>query len=161
MEDQALAHLRSAGTEPVRLEREAEMRLAGQFHDILVPVRGRLEELRHDFEREYARLYHDVLPGYEPMVLNWRLRALGPDPEVKLPQLAPAADGHPRGDRPAYFPEAEGFVPTPVYDRYALGVGSEITGPAIVEERESTTVLGPRERLQVDKLGNLRVSLAY
>ncbi len=161
MEEQALAHLRSAGTEPVRFEREAEMRLAGQFHDILVPVRGRLEELRHDFEREYARLYHDVLPGYEPMVLNWRLRALGPDPEVKLPRLARAADGHPRGHRPAYFPEAEGFVSTPVYDRFALGVGSEITGPAIVEERESTTVLGPRERLQVDKLGNLRVSLAY
>lgn len=160
MEEQALAHLRSAGTEPVRFEREAEMRLAGQFHDILVPVRGGLEELRRNFEGEYARLYHDVLPGYEPMVLNWRLRALGPDPDVRLPRLAPAADGHPRSHRPAYFPEAEGFVSTPVYDRYALGVGSEITGPAIVEERESTTVLGPREHLQVDQLGNLRVSLA-
>lgn len=160
MEEQALAHLRSAGTEPVRFEREAEMRLAGQFHDILVPVRGGLEELQHNFGREYARLYHDALPGYEPMVLNWRLRALGPDPDVRLPQLGPAADGRPRGHRPAYFPEAGGFVSTPVYDRYALGVGSEITGPAIVEERESTTVLGPREHLQVDQLGNLRVSLA-
>lgn len=161
MEEQALAHLRSAGVEQVRFEREALMRLAGQFHDIVVPVRAGLEELRWDFESEYARLYHDVLPGYEPMVLNWRLRALGPDPVVQLPEVAPAVNGHPRGHRAAYFPELSGFVSTPVYDRYALGAGAEIAGPAIVEERESTTVIGPRERLQVDPLGNLRVRLEY
>jgi 5-oxoprolinase (ATP-hydrolysing) len=161
MEEQALAHLRSAGVEQVRFEREALMRLAGQFHDIVVPVRAGLEELQWDFESEYARLYHDVLPGYEPMVLNWRLRALGPDPVVQLPEMAPAVDGHPRGHRAAYFPELSGFISTPVYDRYVLGAGAEIAGPAIIEERESTTVIGPRERLQVDPLGNLRVRLEY
>src|SRR6516225_700263 len=117
------------------------MRLSGQFHDIVVPVRGGPEELREDFEREYGRLYHDVLPGYEPLVLNWRLRALGPDPEVRLPRLGATADGLPRGERLAYFPEEGGFVPTRVYDRSGLGAGAEITGPAIVEERESTAVL--------------------
>jgi 5-oxoprolinase (ATP-hydrolysing)/N-methylhydantoinase A len=161
MEEQALAHLRSAGVDEVRFEREAEMRLSGQFHDIVVPVRGGPEELREDFEREYGRLYHDVLPGYEPLVLNWRLRALGPDPEVRLPRLGATADGLPRGERLAYFPEEGGFVPTRVYDRSGLGAGAEITGPAIVEERESTAVLGPRDRLRVDELGNLRVSLGY
>jgi 5-oxoprolinase (ATP-hydrolysing) len=161
MEEQARAHLRSAGVGELCFEREAEMRLSGQFHDIVVPVRGGAEELRQDFEREYARLYHDVLPGYEPLVLNWRLRALGPDPAVRLPGLGTMADDPLRGERLAYFPEKGGFVPTPVYDRYRLGSGAEITGPAIIEERESTTVVGPRERARVDELGNLRVSLGY
>jgi N-methylhydantoinase A/oxoprolinase/acetone carboxylase beta subunit len=41
-------------------------------------------------------------------------------------------------------------VQTPVYDRYALAPGARLTGPAIVEERESTTVVGPGAMLTVD-----------
>ncbi len=125
MEEQARAHLRSAGVQEVRIEREVEMRLSGQFHDIVVPVRAGPDQLRKDFDREYARLYHDVLAGYEPLVLNWRLRALGPNPEVRLPGLAGVAGGTARRHRPAYFPEEGGVVvATPVYDRYALGAGT-------------------------------------
>ena len=47
----------------------------------------------------------------------------------------------------------------PVYDRYALDVGTRIEGPAIVEERESTTVAGIGDTIVVDALGNLRISL--
>ena len=65
-----------------------------------------------------------------------------------------------KGDRPAYFPEAGGFVPTPVYDRYALAPGETLVGPAIVEERESTTVVPPGDRLEVDPQGNLRIRVA-
>ena len=161
MEEQARAHLRFAGVEEVRMEREVEMRLSGQFHDIVVPVRAGPDQLRKDFDSEYARLYHDVLAGYEPLVLTWRLRALGPNPEVRLPRVAAAAAVTARRHRPAYFAEEGGVVPTPVYDRYALGAGTQIAGPAIVEERESTTVLGRRDRLRVDELGNLRVSIGY
>jgi len=50
----------------------------------------------------------------------------------------------------AYFAEAGGFVETAVYDRYALDPGAEFTGPAIVEERESTAVVGPGARCRVD-----------
>jgi N-methylhydantoinase A len=55
-----------------------------------------------------------------------------------------------KGRRPAWFAEAQDFVDTPVYDRYALRPGAELTGPAIVEERESTAVLGPGARCRVD-----------
>jgi len=138
------------------------MRLAGQFPDIVVPARGGPGELRSDVDREYARLFHDVLPGHEPLILNWRLRALGPDPEVRLPAPpAGSGDGARSGERPAYFPEAGGFLATPVYDRYRLGPGDDLTGPAIIEERESTTVVGPRDRFRVDERGNLRVNLGY
>ena len=65
-----------------------------------------------------------------------------------------------KGHRPAYFPEAAGFVSTPVYDRYALAPGEALAGPVIVEERESTTVVPPGDRLEVDPQGNLRIRVA-
>src|SRR5216110_1317809 len=55
-----------------------------------------------------------------------------------------------KAPRMAYFAEAGGFVETAVYDRYALDPGAEFTGPAIVEERESTAVVGPGARCRVD-----------
>jgi 5-oxoprolinase (ATP-hydrolysing) len=169
LEEQGRATLVAAGvpTEAVRFERSAEMRLSGQFHDIEVPVPdGRLDEaaaarLAEAFVAEYRRLYHAVLPGYEPLVLNWRLRALGPEPHVRVPpSSALAASGTarpPRACRRAYFPEAGGFVETPVLDRYALAAGERVDGPAIVEERESTTIVNPGDRLLVDERGNLRI----
>ena len=67
--------------------------------------------------------------------------------------LAPAQ----KGLRPAWF--GERFVDTPVYDRYALRPGDRIEGPAIVEERESTTIVPPGDRLSVDDAMNLRIVL--
>jgi N-methylhydantoinase A len=62
--------------------------------------------------------------------------------------------------RPAYFPETRGFVDCPVYDRYALRPGDAITGPAVVEERESTTVVCPGDAMHVDDRLNLVLDLA-
>ena len=47
-----------------------------------------------------------------------------------------------------------------VYDRYRLGPGATFAGPAIVEERESTTVIGPGATVSVDDQGNLTVEIA-
>jgi len=55
-----------------------------------------------------------------------------------------------KATRKAYFPEAAGYVDTPVYDRDGLGAGARLSGPAIVEERESTTVIGPGAVVTVD-----------
>jgi N-methylhydantoinase A len=60
-----------------------------------------------------------------------------------------------KGRRKAYFPEAGGYLDCPVYDRYALGPGQTIEGPALIEERESTAVLGIDDQGSVDALGNL------
>ena len=51
-------------------------------------------------------------------------------------------------------------MPTPVYDRYSLRPGDAFTGPAIVEEKESTLVVGPRATLNVDDYGSLIVQPA-
>jgi len=52
--------------------------------------------------------------------------------------------------RRAWFAEANGWVDTPVYDRYTLGPGTTFDGPAIVEERESTAIIGPGAHCRVD-----------
>jgi 5-oxoprolinase (ATP-hydrolysing) len=182
MEVKARGTLAASGVSPgdVRLERRAEMRLSGQFHDIEVPVpEGPLSKetarrMVEAFEAEYRRLFHAVPPGYEPMVLNWRLRASGPEPGLRLQDVAaslagadgradpsdsPLTLGSPKGRRKAYFPETGGYVETLVYDRYQLRHGFRAKGPVIVEEKESTVVANPGDVLKVDGLGNIRIEI--
>ena len=75
---------------------------------------------------------------------------------------AGAISGSPqmKSSRKAYFPEIGGYVEIPVYDRYAVGPGSRLAGPAIVEERESTTVVGPGAAITVDAHRTLVVAPA-
>ena len=63
-----------------------------------------------------------------------------------------------KGTRRAYF--ADGEAECAVYDRYALPVGAVIEGPAMVEERESTCVIGPGDRTVVDPQLNLVAELS-
>ena len=60
-----------------------------------------------------------------------------------------------KGTRKVYFAERGGRVDCPIYDRYMLGSGDEVEGPAIVEEVDSTVVVQPGYRADVDEFGNL------
>ena len=100
-------------------------------------------------------------------VVSWRVRLAGPRPDLKLGVSAADDDGASsdacralKGERPAYFPELGGFHATAVYDRYKLGHDAELRGPAIVEERESTVVIGPGGSARIDDVLNLIVELA-
>jgi N-methylhydantoinase A len=87
-----------------------------------------------------------------------RAPVAGADVVVKGPIGSDAADAV-KGTRPAYFPEAGGFVPTTVYDRYRLRAGDELTGPAVIEEEGSTLVIGPGGRAKVAASGNIVLTL--
>ncbi|HLJ58165.1 MAG TPA: hydantoinase/oxoprolinase family protein [bacterium] len=171
MEAEGRAMLAAAGVSGDRVTstRRAEMRLVGQFHDIEVAVpAGRLTRtvaptLGAAFESEYRRLYGTFLAGRQIQVLNWRVLVTGPRPEFALAagRVDPSASAAAalRGRRSAYFPETEGFVEAPVYDRYRLTPGCAVRGPAIVEEHEATTVVGPGDTLRVDALSNLLIQI--
>jgi len=79
-------------------------------------------------------------------------RGGGATPHLSQATLGPSRAHGPRykGIRLAYFAESDGFVETPVYDRYAFAAGMTLAGPAIIEERESTAVIGPGGRGRVD-----------
>ena len=120
-----------------------------------------LPALTRNFEASYRALYHRTPQGVAIEALSWRLTVSGPEPEIGMGAAlagvsapttgeAPARGPAPKSRRPAFFTEANGFVETAVYDRYRLGPRSSFEGPAIVEERESTAVIGPGGRCRVD-----------
>ncbi|MDR7533259.1 MAG: hydantoinase/oxoprolinase family protein [Armatimonadota bacterium] len=160
--------LAQAGVAPegVRVERRAEMRFAGQFHDIAVPLPpgpladGGAADLQRQFVASYRTLYGHSLDGYRVQALNWRVLVTGSRPEAALVAAWTPTPGEPRkGVRRAYFPERGGFVEVPVFDRYRLPAGAAIAGPAIIEEREATTVVAPGDRLTVDPHGHLLIAV--
>jgi 5-oxoprolinase (ATP-hydrolysing)/N-methylhydantoinase A len=176
-EGRALALAAGAAQTEVRVERRAEMRYLGQFHDLEVPVPAPLPAdpagyLRAAFHEAYTRQYGAALEGYPVQALNWRVLVLAPVKEVDLAGAVRARGGAGRGlkgRRPVYIPEEAGrkgssetgrFVDVPVYDRYALAPGYAVVGPAIVEEGEATTLLWPGDGLRVDRAYNLVIEVA-
>jgi N-methylhydantoinase A len=142
----------------VVVSRVAEMRYLGQGHEVEAPLpAGRLSgdsvtAIAASFEAAYRALYHRLPQGVPIEALNWRVTVAGPAPRVAMRPTISAggvAIGR-KGTRRAWFAEADGYVDTPVYDRYALEPGAELTGPVIVEERESTAVIGPGGRCRID-----------
>jgi len=113
------------------------------------------------FEAAYREKFSLTPPRVPVEFINVRVAARAPvaGAEVALRGGAAAAGGAVKGQRPAYFPEAGGYVPTTVYDRARLGVGDAFTGPAVVEEDGSTLVVGPGAQVTVAATGNLIVTL--
>jgi N-methylhydantoinase A len=110
------------------------------------------------YRREYLRLYNREGPDFALEALTWRLEVAAPRPEIRLggeEREQHAASEAQKGAREVYLPEDGGFRTVPVYDRYLLDAGASIEGPAIVEERESTVVLGPEGRAEIDAALNL------
>ena len=153
-----------AGPGEITHTRTADIRYAGQGHEISVPIPDgalsddRLPAVRAEFDRVYRTLYGREGPPVELEALAWRVVSRGPLPaSVGAPpqDSAGGAEAALKGERPAYFPSLGGFAPTPVYDRRRLGAGASLAGPAIIEERESTAVIGPGGRVRVDGRLNL------
>jgi N-methylhydantoinase A len=96
-------------------------------------------------------------------VQNWRLLVSGPQPVLNLQEQSADENADVgsalSGSRPAYFPNADGFVDCPVYDRYKLTAGTQIPGPAIIEEEESTTIIRPGDSASVDRWLNLLIQV--
>jgi N-methylhydantoinase A len=151
----------------IRVRRSCDMRLSGQAHQIEVPVpSGQLgsasaNQLQRDFDQVYLGLFKRAAPGVPPEALNWRVNVAGPRPAVR-PLRSPGAgdaDHSLKRRRPIYLPERRDLVEVPVYDRYQLAPGAQLVGPAIVEERESTVVIGSAATASIDRWSNLVVKL--
>jgi len=161
------ARLEAAGVAPadVIVERSADMRLFGQLHEInfALPT-GSIDEaampgIRAAFAAAYASRYTSVYEGVAVQLVSLRVRCRGRLPALTIAQVESNASGPERkGTRAAFF--GDSFQPAPVYDRYALRPGAMIQGPAIIEEREATTILAPGDTVTVDETGTLHVIVA-
>ena len=162
--------LRKAGaTEPVSFARSVEARFIGQGSETSLAVpsgdfaRVDRAELRRKFDEVYAQLYGRTYPESPVEFVNFCVRASLPVQLLALPKLAPQGSRKPaeaiKGERPAWSGLSRSFIPFPVYDRYKLFAGAEFRGPAIVEERESTVVVGEHAAARVDEYGFLWIDL--
>lgn len=170
LEAEGAAALRETGLEGTwHVSHAVEARYAGQGHELVVPLAtGRLgpatlPELQRAHATVYAAHYGYAEPVGTPLeATNWKVEMLCVTPKPALGGEGggtASADDARKPDRRVYLAEAGGFVRAPVYDRYRLGVGSEISGPAVVEERETTLILLPGDRGRIDRFGNMVVDL--
>ncbi|MGH7421810.1 MAG: hydantoinase/oxoprolinase family protein, partial [Candidatus Rokuibacteriota bacterium] len=173
LEEEARAVMAETGLklETATVQRLADGRFLGQGFDLVVPLpAGPYEDsasgravLRGAFETAYRDKFALTPPGVPVEFINIRVAVRAPvsGSEVVLEGRGGAGvRAALKGTRRAYFPGADGWTETAVYDRYLLGVGDELAGPAMVEEEGSTLVVGPGATARVAESGNIVMTLA-
>ncbi len=161
--------LRTAGAgEEISFSRSVDARFVGQGSETNLPLPAvafsKLDRarLRSDFDQTYQRLYGRTYPEIPVEFVNFRVRAALPVRALELPRLEPQSgdlNAACKGQRQAYSHLAGDFVPFAVYDRYKLFPGASFPGPAIIEERESTVVVGEHGFCTLDEFGFLWIDL--
>jgi N-methylhydantoinase A len=140
------------------------MRYAGQNYELSVPVPegaitgATLERLAEGFADAHKRMYGFLAEGEPVQLVTFRIEATGRVPKAAFqphPMRGADASGAVIGRRDVWFAEAAGFVACPVYDRDKLDAGNRITGPAIVEQMDTTTVVPPGMSARVEPYLNL------
>lgn len=167
---QGVEALKRVGADPATITRElaADMRYVGQGRELTVSLPEDLLKAREPgrlakaFYADYQRLYSRCLTDVPVEALNWRLVARAPAPRVSLAHHA--AKGASLADarkkpRSVYFYDVQDFVETPVYDHDRLFPGASLAGPVIIEQRASTAVVGPGDRVSTDAYLNLSIEL--
>ena len=153
--------------ESATVRRLADIRYVGQAFEVVVELppgpyaAGSLDALVEAFERSYVEKFTCTPPSVPVEIINIRVSVSAKVSADGL-SLGGNADGGAdplKGRRPVYFPEFGDFHDTPVYDRYALRPGVAVEGPAVIEERESTLVVGPGGAFRVATSGNVVVTV--
>ncbi len=143
-----------------------DMRYLGQEHTVKVPIPAvPLKEedkdiIKERFHEAHEQAYTFRLPNAPAEIVNYHLVGNGGLTPPKLQEIAPQT-----GDveearistRPVCFNEV-GWLDTPVYDRLKLGAGAQFSGPVVIEEKTSSTVVYPGQNVCVDKYGNLIIT---
>jgi N-methylhydantoinase A/oxoprolinase/acetone carboxylase beta subunit len=162
-------HLAAAGIhDGITTSFSADMRYLSQRYEVNVrlPVgelgAGLLEPLQEAFYAAYRRHYGREIRAVPVETVSWRLTISGPRPE--LTALWPQHGGadltvKAKGSRAVLFAGASTAVTCPVYERSRLPIGARLKGPAIIEAHESTTVVSPGARADLDQLGTLKITL--
>ena len=143
--------LASADLEGPAFQRRADLRYRGQAFELTVDADD-LAELETRFHAAHERRYGYRMEDEPVELVNVRLVASVPGRKPELAERAAPGDRE-GGKRPANF-DGE-WVEVAVLDRTAMGAGSEVDGPAIVEFPEATCVVRPGWHGRVDDVGTL------
>jgi N-methylhydantoinase A len=168
MEEEGTAAVEGSSVQAERIvrERAADMRYVGQEHAVTVELPRELfercdrETIKREFDAQHAIRYGTSAPGEPAELVSLRTTVSGimrKPPRHSVPAGGPEPDLDALSRRKqVYFGR---LMDTPVYDRDRLKAGNRISGPALIEERASTTVLAPGDALEVDTAGNLLIAI--
>ncbi|NOQ95216.1 MAG: hydantoinase/oxoprolinase family protein [Desulfobacterales bacterium] len=169
MEAEGARTLQKSDTEEdIGFERSVDARFVGQGSETNIPIpetdftKVKKEEVRRRFDEVYEKLYGRTYPDSPVEFINFKVRASLPERLLRLPKVEKKVGSlmdAVKRERQAYSGIAKGFIPYTVYDRYKLYPGDEFQGPAIIEERESTVVVGEDASVSVDEFGFLWIDL--
>jgi N-methylhydantoinase A len=147
--------------EQMSIQRLIDMRYLGQWRSLTISVEAPvdLEAAVARFHAEHQREYNYSREGAPVEIYRLNVRAVGvtPKPNLKARGSNGSATPGPQGTRLVHFDELDEPVETPVYLRADLQVGTGLTGPAIIEQLDSTTVVPPGWRAEVDEWLNIRM----
>ncbi|MFM7343304.1 MAG: hydantoinase/oxoprolinase family protein [Betaproteobacteria bacterium] len=170
LETEGLATLSKAevGERKIVIHRHLDMRYVGQEHAVTVAIalsafkRRTLSAVKATFDEAHRERYGRGSPQEPAEIVSLRSTVIGVLRKPVLETLRGGSRKPPahalRARRAVYFP-AGGWLETPVYDRQQLRADNRISGPALIEEHATTTVLQPGDQLRVDAWGNLCIDL--
>jgi N-methylhydantoinase A len=174
MEHEGFEFLRQAGVRPEdgSVSRVADMRYVGQGHEITVSIpNGELTsasvaDIAERFTKEYEFRYNRSITDVRMETVTWRVVVSAKAPHITPnQQMNQGGGGALKGHRAVWFPAEQGratvLAETPVYSRYLLNAGDTFEGPAIIEEMESTTVVGLASRVSIDEHRNIVIDMQY
>jgi N-methylhydantoinase A/oxoprolinase/acetone carboxylase beta subunit len=163
LEDEGAAVLRQAGKdETVIFERTLMMRFVGQGAETDLDLEQKSfhqwakTEIRALFDDVYQKLYGRTYPETPVEFVTFKVRASLPQREFRIPPLQKTSGKLAdciKGERQAFSLVSKSFLPFAVYDRFKLFPGAAMKGPAIIEEKESTIIVGEDAQAGVDEYG--------
>lgn len=160
-EGKALLEREQVDVKRVDVRYEAELLYRGQSHVLSIPVQGdvfNVQKVSEDFSTAYIDRFELSLPEMIPILVNVRATIVGVREPVDLSVFKPAEGDLGDavvGTRSVYFDGA--WHDTVIYRREALPLGASFTGPAIVEQADTTIVVEPGVGCEVDVFGNIRI----
>ena len=163
LREESMLELRRDGLEGnAHLTGYLNMRYRGQNFGEVVPLDSFPLD-SNGFNRALKRLHeqHEALYGYsfkDKIVEITEVRMIGLGDEGSKLTLSGVSSGtkEPHTTRNVYFADV-GKSSTPVHRREQLAIGTHLTGPALIEETDSTTLIPPGGRVKIEKDGSLIV----
>lgn len=165
LETEAMARLRQerVAEENAVLQRLISMRYLGQWRSLSVSIgsgANALAEAIETFHEQHEREFAFSQKDQAVEIYQLHLTAIGKTPK---PSFKPAVElnadpGAPREIRPVYFGEL-GWLHTPVYERETVPAGAMFSGPAIIDQFDSTTVVPPNTTAVIDEWMNILIHL--
>ena len=142
--------------------RTAYMRYVGQGHEIQVPIPTRelteadVEDIKSTYDACYRHLYGRTIPERDIEVLSWSVVVSTVIDAVHSTSNTPETSAaKPSGDRSVFIPASNGYAAVSTYWRPDLNSGGILTGPALVEEPQTTTFVTANFNGRLDTQMNL------